>query len=941
MRKEFYEKALPSQGVYCVAGIDKNGKITNRFTETLSDLYALIEKIEADQNVFVALNTFGGHSRKAEYAIYCKSFFIDLDVATDNPKKYPSKDAALADLEDFVRLKELPPPIRVDSGTGIHAYWLFDKEIPTEEWRTYAAKFKQLCLDHLKIDPAVTADAARILRCPESNNYKTDPPTRGRFIDTEFNEYSFDEFKDYLGKEEPTINSILASLPKGLDEDTKQIAKLDNYETTFQDIAEKSLEGSGCAQIKNILVNATMLEEPLWYAGLSIARHCTDWETAIHLMSEDHPEYNYEATVRKANQSSGKPFSCEKFAELNPKGCDGCPLRGKITNPLAVGRKLKEAKTEEYTPENAVWVAQNPEEVPVLPQYLYPYVRGSESGGIFYVPPPKIDKDGGKWQDDPICISQNDLAPFKRMYSGPDGESLMVRHAMKKDPTREFMLPMKHVYATDKFKEILSTEGVAFEINHTNHLANYFIKWNRYLQSMDKAEIMHMQMGWTASNDAFVIGTTEITNKGEERKAAASALVRNISKLLVRQGDYDIWKKSANALNEPGFEMHMFALLCGLGSPLMRMTSTSGAMISFTSVETGNAKTGAMYAGLSVWGNPKELSVVDGNATDNAFIGRLLNLKNIFFGIDEASNIDPEQLSRLIHRISQGKAKMRMQSSVNAERDLEMTASLIAMVTSNHPMYEKLQKIKASPDGEVARLIEFVIERPTPLINNPSLGREIFDEFRYNYGHAGPEFIKEFFKLGEERVKDKMDAWQTRLRKDFGDDTGYRFYENVVKAAFTAGEIARDAGILRVDLDRVYTKVVSKMLEIKDSTAHINQNDFKNLLGEFSNKNQSSFLFMDEGKMINTYEPRQLVGRIEVDTGMYYVSRTEFKKYLAELNISARQFEMVMRADKILIDVEKKRLGAGWKGGSTFHPIWVYAFKTDNVESLVNELNKS
>ena len=70
MRKEFYEKALPSQGVYCVAGIDKNGKITNRFTETLSDLYALIEKIEADQNVFVALNTFGGHSRKAEYTIY-------------------------------------------------------------------------------------------------------------------------------------------------------------------------------------------------------------------------------------------------------------------------------------------------------------------------------------------------------------------------------------------------------------------------------------------------------------------------------------------------------------------------------------------------------------------------------------------------------------------------------------------------------------------------------------------------------------------------------------------------------------------------------------------------------------------------------------------------------------------------------------------------------
>jgi hypothetical protein len=98
---------------------------------------------------------------------------------------------------------------------------------------------------------------------------------------------------------------------------------------------------------------------------------------------------------------------------------------------------------------------------------------------------------------------------------------------------------------------------------------------------------------------------------------------------------------------------------------------------------------------------------------------------------------------------------------------------------------------------------------------------------------------------------------------------------------------------------------------------------------------------MDGEKLINTYEPRQLIGRIEVDTGMYYVSRTEFKKYLAELNISARQFEMVMKTEKILVGAEKKRLGSGWKGGSTFHPIWVYAFKTDNAETLVNELNKS
>lgn len=942
MLKQFYEKVLPSQGVYCVAAISIEGKVSNRFAESLGDLFDLIDRFnEEKQNVFVALNTFSGYSRKAEYAQYCRSFFIDLDVDPNNPRKYPSKEAALADLEDFVNLKELPPPVRVDSGGGVHAYWIFDRDVPSDEWKLYANRFKQLCLDSIKIDTAVTADAARILRCPETVNYKKDPPSPTKFLDTEFNVWSFDEFRTYLGGAEPeSTESILATIPKGLDEDTKSIARFDNYETTFQDIAEKSLSDQGCAQIKNVLVNAAKLEEPLWYAGLSIARHCTDWEAAIHLMSEDHPEYDRDHTYKKANQAFGKPFSCDKFNELNPGGCEGCPLRGKITNPLAVGRQLVTApEAKEDDTEDAIRVETNPQAVPLFPAFLKPYVRG-KNGGVYHIPPASKDEDEDE-QPLPVCISVNDLAPIKRMYSQADGECLLVRHVMKHDPTKEFVLPMKWVYAADKLKEVLSSNSVTFLPAHTNHLTNYFIKWDQYLQSKSRAEIMHMQMGWTENHDSFVIGMREITRDGQDRPAAASPLVRNISKLLVPTGDPAVWRRSADALNEKGFEMHMFALLCGFASPLMRYTSTSGVVISFTSVESGNAKTGAMYAGLSVWGDPKELSVVDGNATDNAFIGRFLNLKNLMFGIDEASNAKAEDLSRLIHRVSQGKAKLRMQSSVNAERDLEMSASLIAMMTSNQPIYDKLQMVKASPDGEVARIVEFNIERPSPMTINPNLGRQIFNEFRFHYGHAGPEFMKYVFSVGDEAVKERMKKWETRFRADFGTDDSYRFYENLVAATMTAGELCQESDILTVDVDRVYVRVVSKLIDIRDNTVKIGPQDYRTLLGEFSNTRQSYFLCMDGDKIVNTYEPRELIGRIEVDKGLYYVSRTEFKKYLATLGISARQFELVMKNDKLLVGAERKRLGAGWKGGSSFHPVWVYVFKMDNADEIVNELNKS
>jgi len=127
MIKQFYEKALPSQGVYCVTAIGKDNKVQNRFTQTLDELEEIVDALKDEgKNVFVAMSTFSGYSRKADSAIYARSFYIDLDVDPENPKKYRSKDEALEALADFIQITQLPPPVRTDSGGGIHAYWLFD-----------------------------------------------------------------------------------------------------------------------------------------------------------------------------------------------------------------------------------------------------------------------------------------------------------------------------------------------------------------------------------------------------------------------------------------------------------------------------------------------------------------------------------------------------------------------------------------------------------------------------------------------------------------------------------------------------------------------------------------------------------------------------------------------------------------------------------------------
>ena len=139
MLKQFYEKLLPKQGVYCVSGIDKAGGITNRYTETFDEIYVLAERHKKKElNVYVTPATFKQFSRKAEEAVAVKSFFIDLDIGEKYVKEnkgYPDREAGFAALNKFLDDTGLPEPCRINSGRGIHAYWIFDEEIPYAEDR--------------------------------------------------------------------------------------------------------------------------------------------------------------------------------------------------------------------------------------------------------------------------------------------------------------------------------------------------------------------------------------------------------------------------------------------------------------------------------------------------------------------------------------------------------------------------------------------------------------------------------------------------------------------------------------------------------------------------------------------------------------------------------------------------------------------------------------
>lgn len=938
MNANFLETVLPTQGNYCAVGIGE-GSTVQRFAETLDSLKEQAEKlISRNLNVYYALGTFEGHTRKAEECIYLRSFFVDLDCGEDKP--YKNKNEALASLLGWVKKTGINKPTLVDSGGGIHAYWPFDQDIPSERWKPYAEAFKKFCQEtELHIDPVVTADAARILRYPGSYNHRRDAECK---VLTPIVVYAFDEFVERFGNLDKPEPEVVENVKDG---SLKTINKYDNYEFDWETIKRKSLDGNGCAQIAKALTDKEACGYPLWWHTLSVALRCVDGDRVIHEISEGYPGYSYEETEKIARSSlavSGA-HKCVTFDKDSPGVCESCPRFGVINSPIAIGKVIRIAKSVERNPEpEETEQVEEPirnksisKEIPGFPEYLKPFMRG-ENGGIYYQPPAEYDKKTKKWvEQDPFVILTEDLYATKRLYSHQDGEMLQMRLHTPRDGIRDFLIAMKHVYSTDKFKEHMSGHGVFINPKYIGILMDYTIRWGKYLLNTERAEVMRVQMGWAEDMKSFIAGTQEIT-LDEIYECPPSPLSKSLSLNIKPEGSYELWRKSANRLNIKSLEIHAFTMLCGFGSALMPHTINAGAAVVLHGQKSGVGKTGALYAALSAWGNPKEMSVMEN--TDNGFTTRLVNLKNLPMGLDEQSNLDGKTLSQYVYVLNNGKPKIRMMSSINAERMVPMSAALIAIFTSNADLLDVIKDHRATPHGENARLLSFHMEDAPEVFKGrgQEIGAQIFHPFNQNYGHAGPMFIQEVLKAGQSTVKIYTETWEKRFREDYSQGSEYRFYTAVIAAAFAAGEILNKAGILELDLDRIYKEVVRKLKDDKDDDA-INEADYESILGNYLNLNINNTLVINEGRLV-TAPRNQLEIRVDVEESMVYVSKENIKKYLRTHKIQPKDFENGLIKSNLMVDrSRKKKIAAGWQPSLNLN-VYCYVFATD-VTKFVENVN--
>lgn len=136
-------------------------------------LAELADQYWATHNLYVSLAKFperraSRHSHHAE-ALFC--FWADIDRHENS--KYSTDEQIEEALESFLLKTGLPQPnLKHYTGYGIHVYWTLSEGLVTPEWQPLADQLQTLMQTlGLGADP-ITADAARILRLPGTQNFR-------------------------------------------------------------------------------------------------------------------------------------------------------------------------------------------------------------------------------------------------------------------------------------------------------------------------------------------------------------------------------------------------------------------------------------------------------------------------------------------------------------------------------------------------------------------------------------------------------------------------------------------------------------------------------------------------------------------------------------------------------------------------------------------------
>ena len=920
--KRFLDLVLGSEGYYCVWANNPAKQIQQKFYTSVEEVISAAHDLsDHGWNAFYALGTYEkAGSRVADNVMRMKSFFLDLDCGPT--KEFADQETAIAELREFCTQYSLPTPTLINSGRGIHVYWILTDAVARDDWWPVAERLKNLCTaSGFKADPSVTSDAARILRVPSTYNYKYDPPLPVTFYGIEApTTVGFEDFSALLGGDPiPVPTKYTASTTSAF-----QDAINENQKGSFKRLLVKTGKGTGCGQIHHIIKNQKTVPHDLWRSGLSIANVCKDGDKAAALMSSEHEDYSLEATLHKMADTGG-PHFCSTFELHNPEICAACPNKGKISTPAMLTKEIRAAAPEDNTVTDMTKDTPQIYQIPVFPK---PYFRG-QNGGV-YVRGENADGD-----PEEVCVYHHDFYVTRRLHDVELGEVIAFALHLPRDGVRDFIVPLSSVTSREEFRKHMSMQGIVTYGKEVDKLMLYTAAWIKELQQTTTASEAHQQFGWVDDEkmDEFVLGDQLITASGIEYNPPSSKTAGYISKFKPK-GSRERNKEILDFYDQDGMELQQFTVCAGFGTILMPLTGLYSLGVHLFG-ETGAGKTTAMYTGTSIWGEPRGLTGTKAD-TPNSRMNVAEVMHNMLLNTDEMTNILGRQASDYAYQLSEGTQKNRMAGGGNYERVRGKPWHLLAFSSGNVSMYAQMAMVKGDTKAEMQRLLELRTDEMPQVPVDLRVGAKLFTDIQNNYGHYGPEFVKYVIENRDEiaadyeRIKEKLDK-KARLTNV------NRFWSGGCSAILVGALAAKRAGIINYDIKKLYNWVVGTLTRVKafvdDSTASV-----QTLVTEFATEHWGSILKIKSTEklpdiegvtsmVIPEHNPRGMfVARYETDTNMLYLVPKTFKTWLGEQKI-----DYISTVDGMTKQMGAKKVTMRLSKGTNFNlpPIRTIAVKLE------------
>jgi uncharacterized protein (DUF927 family) len=267
--------------------------------------------------------------------------------------------------------------------------------------------------------------------------------------------------------------------------------------------------------------------------------------------------------------------------------------------------------------------------------------------------------------------------------------------------------------------------------------------------------------------------------------------------------------------NRPGLEPNAFAAFTAFGSPLLKFMGLNGAIINVIFRKSGSGKSTTLYMCNSVWGHPEKLVSIPRD-TINARMQRLGVMNNLPFTMDEITNMVAEEFSDMSYGMSQGRWKDRSMAATNELRLNTTFWQTISLCSANAHFAQKLASLKATPDGEMMRLMEYQIGYSDAI--DVAEGKQYFDhQLRENYGVAGGIYAQWLVGNKEEAVQ-TMRAIQAKIDKELKLTQRERFWSGVVACNIMGGLIAKSLGLHNYDMQAIYKWACSMIRDIRDDS---------------------------------------------------------------------------------------------------------------------------